>query len=640
MTSLDFPGFTLLHSPTIPQQWWQDAVIYQVYPRSFASSRGAVGDIPGVTSRLGHLSDLGVDAVWLSPFYRSPQRDAGYDVEDYRDIDPMFGTMADVDALIARAHSLGLRVIFDIVPNHTSDRHEWFRQALAAGPGSPERERYWFRSSPNNWRSVFGGRAWTRVCDREDAPGSPWEKDTSWYLHLFDSSQPDLNWSNPEVRAEFCDILRFWLDRGIDGFRVDVAHGLVKDPALPDWDRKVAMVEGEGTAAAGEGITAADNRDTSTGDRDNSEISTDDRGEGNMGPAPMWNLDGVHDIYRQWRRVLDEFGPDRMLVAEAWVSPSSAVAKYVRADEMSQSFNFEFLDSSWTAERMGRVIADSLRDMDAVGAPTTWVLSNHDVIRATARLGLADAGDYPKGIKAGDPLPDVVAGHRRALAAHMLMAALPGSAYLWQGEELNLPEHMALPDELREDPAFFRTNGEETGRDGCRVPIPWEADAPAFGFSPDGQSWLPQPAEWADYAVDRQRNDPGSPLNLFTRMYALRRELGLGHGGLIDVTDGIGAATNGIGTAGSCLAFLNTRPRKGYDGDHEHDDDGKDSDVLIVTAFDCPVPIPEGWRPILCSAPETLDSACERLDGFVPPDTTAWFTRLRTPGSHEKHPPR
>ncbi len=595
----------LLHSPTTPGPWWRDAVIYQIYPRSFASSGGPIGDIPGAISRLDHLARLGVDAVWLSPFYRSPQRDAGYDVEDYRDIDPIFGTMDDVDALIARAHSLGLRIVFDIVPNHTSDRHIWFRQALAAGPGSPERERYWFRPAPNDWRSVFGGRAWTRVCDREDAPGSPWESDASWYLHLFDSSQPDLNWSNPEVQAEFHDILRFWLRRGVDGFRVDVAHGLVKDPALPNWGRTAAMVEGEKAANEGE--------------------KKPEKNE----PAPMWNLDGVHDIYRQWRKVLDEFGPDRMLVAEAWVSPASAIAKYVRSDEMSQSFNFEFLASAWTADRMRTVIADSLRDMDAVGATATWVLSNHDVIRATARLGLPDAGNYPKGIKEGDPLPDVV-GHRRALAAHALMSALPGSAYIWQGEELNLPEHMALPDELREDPAYFRTKGEETGRDGCRVPLPWEADSSAFGFSPDGKSWLPQPPEWKEYAVDRESADPRSPLNLFRRMYALRRELRLGCGGLVDVTDGVAADSRG-------LAFLNTpalldapAPSEGRaaveegrsraSGEADNASKAPRGDILVITAFDEPVRIPEGWRPILCSTDEALD-------GSVPADATAWFER-------------
>ncbi len=609
----------LLHNPTAPGLWWRDAVIYQIYPRSFASSGGPIGDIPGAISRLDHLARLGVDAVWLSPFYRSPQRDAGYDVEDYRDIDPVFGTMDDVDALIARAHSLGLRIIFDIVPNHTSDRHVWFRQALEAGPGSPERERYWFRPAPNDWRSVFGGGAWTRVCDREDAPGSPWESDASWYLHLFDSSQPDLNWSNPEVQAEFRDILRFWLRRGVDGFRVDVAHGLVKDPALPNWGRTAAIVEGEKTQEKNEA-------------------------------APMWNLDGVHDIYRQWRKVLDEFGPDRMLVAEAWVSPSSAIAKYVRADEMSQSFNFEFLASAWTADRMRTVIADSLRNMDAVGATATWVLSNHDVIRATARLGLPDAGNYPKGIKEGDPLPDEV-GHRRALAAHALMSALPGSAYIWQGEELNLPEHMALPDELREDPAYFRTKGEETGRDGCRVPLPWEADSPAFGFSPDGKSWLPQPPEWKEYAVDRESADPRSPLNLFRRMYALRRELRLGCGGLVDVTDDLAADSRGLAFLNTPAASLNTpAPTEGRDAAHkEPRNDRRDhvpeergagleegrnrvsggvdeasrepcSEVLVITAFDEPVRIPEGWRPILCSTDEALD-------GSVPADATAWFER-------------
>lgn len=595
----------LLHSPTAPGPWWRDAVIYQIYPRSFASSGGPIGDIPGAISRLDHLARLGVDAVWLSPFYRSPQRDAGYDVEDYRDIDPIFGTMDDVDALIARAHSLGLRIVFDIVPNHTSDRHVWFRQALAAGPGSPERERYWFRPAPNDWRSVFGGRAWTRVCDREDAPGSPWESDASWYLHLFDSSQPDLNWSNPEVQAEFHDILRFWLRRGVDGFRVDVAHGLVKDPSLPNWGRTAAMVEGEKAANEGE--------------------KKPEKNE----PAPMWNLDGVHDIYRQWRKVLDEFGPDRMLVAEAWVSPASAIAKYVRSDEMSQSFNFEFLASAWTADRMRTVIAESLRDMDAVGATATWVLSNHDVIRATARLGLPDAGNYPKGIKEGDPLPDGV-GHRRALAAHALMSALPGSAYIWQGEELNLPEHMALPDELREDPAYFRTKGEETGRDGCRVPLPWEADSSAFGFSPDGKSWLPQPPEWKEYAVDRESADPRSPLNLFRRMYALRRELRLGCGGLVDVTDGVAADSRG-------LAFLNTpalldapAPSEGCaaveegrsraSGEADNASKAPRGYILVITAFDEPVRIPEGWRPILCSTDEALD-------GSVPADATAWFER-------------
>ena len=212
--------------------WWRDAVIYQVYPRSFADSNGdGMGDLPGITGRLPYLRDLGIDAVWLSPFYPSPQHDAGYDVADYRSVDPRFGDLGDLDKLVAEAHQLGLRFIVDLVPNHTSSEHAWFREALRAGPGSRERDRYIFRDGlgehgdepPNSWQSVFGGSAWERVPDGQ------------WYLHLFDVSQPDLDWGNPEVRAEFADVLRFWLDRGVDGFRVDVAHGLIKDAELSDW---------------------------------------------------------------------------------------------------------------------------------------------------------------------------------------------------------------------------------------------------------------------------------------------------------------------------------------------------------------------------------------------------------------------
>ena len=561
-----------LHRPAAPSQWWSDAVIYQVYPRSFASSHSAVGDLPGITSHLPYLAELGVDAVWLSPFYRSPQKDAGYDVEDYRDVDPRFGTLADADALIARAHEVGLKVVVDIVPNHTSDRHAWFRRALEAGPGSPERERYWFRPGrgdgpPNDWQSVFGSIAWTRVCDRPDAPGSPWQDDTSWYLHLFDSSQPDLNWANPEVRAEFRDILRFWLARGVDGFRVDVAHGLAKDPALPDWQHRVTMVRGD----------AADTP-----------------------PAPMWNVGAVHGVYREWRAVLDEFGPDRMLVAEAWLAPAAELAAYVRPDEMSQAFNFEFLECGWDRDRLREVIADSLAAMDAVGAPTTWVLSNHDVVRATSRFGMADPTGRPDGIRAEDPQPDGRLGLRRALAMHLLMAALPGSAYIWQGEELGLPEHTSLPDDVREDPAFFRTRGRETGRDGCRVPLPWVGDAPGFGFSPEGSSWLPQPADWRELAVDAQVADEASTLSFFRRMLALRRRLGLGHGGLADVA--------GVRARG--LRYLNTSPRR--------------EDVLVLTAFDEPIDVPDGWRVLISSA-EVGGSAGG--PGAVPADATAWLVR-------------
>jgi len=346
MTTLDtLPTGTLVHAPGSPDgEWWRDAVIYQVYPRSFADASGdGIGDLPGITSRLDHLAELGVDAVWLSPFYRSPQADAGYDVSDYRDVDPLFGTLDDFDALLARAHELGLRVIVDLVPNHTSDEHVWFQAALAAGPGSPERARYLFREGrgedgelpPNNWESIFGGPAWTRVADGQ------------WYLHLFDSRQPDLDWEHPEVRAEFEDVLRFWLDRGVDGFRIDVAHGMVKEAGLPDWDGHVSMIEGSEDVARADQVN----------------------GSGNQGP--MFDQDGVHEIYRAWNRVLAAYAGDRALVAEAWVEPLSRLARYVRPDEMQQAFNFAFLATHWDAPALRDVIEASYATADGVGAPTS-----------------------------------------------------------------------------------------------------------------------------------------------------------------------------------------------------------------------------------------------------------------------------
>ncbi|WP_425956680.1 glycoside hydrolase family 13 protein [Xylanimonas sp. McL0601] len=512
---------TTVHEPFPTAEWWRTAVIYQVYPRSFADADGdGIGDLAGITARLDHLAALGVDAVWLSPFYRSPQRDAGYDVADYRDVDPLFGTLADADALLARAHELGLRVVVDLVPNHTSSEHVWFQAALAAAPGSPERARYLFRDGrgengelpPNNWTSVFGGQAWTRV-DPSTGSGA---SDGQWYLHLFDSSQPDLDWTNPEVRAELEDVLRFWLRRGVDGFRVDVAHGLVKADGLPDWGGQVAMVDGSTDPGAPE---------------DGSTPATES--------GPMFDQDGVHEIYRSWRRVLDEFDGavdgerySRALVAEAWVEPLSRLARYVRDDEMQQAFNFSFLTSRWDAAEYRAVITESLRSLDAVGAPATWVLSNHDVVRHASRFGLAVPGSRPNGLFATDPQPDEALGLRRARAATLFMLALPGSAYLYQGEELGLPEHTTLPDDVREDPAYFRTEHAEAGRDGCRVPIPWAAGEPGFGFSPTGKTWLPQPAGWAAYAADAQAGVPGSTLELYRAALTQRRRRALGAGGL------------------------------------------------------------------------------------------------------------
>ncbi|WP_062529612.1 glycoside hydrolase family 13 protein [Demequina rhizosphaerae] len=482
------------------QEWWRSSVIYQIYPRSFADSSGTgVGDLRGITERLGSLADLGVDAIWLSPFYRSPQRDAGYDVSDFRDVDPLFGTLDDFDAMVARAHELGLRVIADIVPNHSSSDHPWFQAALAAAPGSPERARYMFRDGkgengelpPNNWESVFGGPMWTRVTEADGTPGQ-------WYLHIFDSSQPDFNWELEEVRAEFDDVLRFWLDRGVDGFRVDVAHGLIKAAGLPDF------VQADDEASMGGGAATQ---------------------------SPYWAQDGVHEVWRRWRRIVDEYEGDRILAAEAWVYPLDFMANWVRPDEMHQTFNFGYMETGWDADALRKVVDDSIATFGAVGAPSTWVLSNHDMIRHATRLSLGEDTPQGHGVGPESPgLPDIDEGIRRARAASLLMLSLPGGAYLYQGEELGLPEAVDIPGHARQDPTWHRTEGERYGRDGCRVPLPWEADAPAYGFSPSGDAWLPQPEVYGVLARDAQLGTEGSTLEMYRTALRLRRELGLGTG--------------------------------------------------------------------------------------------------------------
>ncbi|HEY8472142.1 MAG TPA: alpha-amylase family glycosyl hydrolase [Natronosporangium sp.] len=478
------------------QSWARDAVIYQVYPRSFADANGdGIGDLPGITSRLDYLVELGVDAIWLSPFYKSPMADAGYDVADYRDVDPIFGTLADFDALLAGAHQRNLKVIIDLVPNHTSDQHPWFQEALAAGPGSPARQRYLFRDGagpdgsepPNDWQSVFGGPAWTRVPDGQ------------WYLHLFAPEQPDLDWEHPQVRAEFADIIRFWLDRGADGLRIDVAHGMVKAPGLPGM-----------AAASAEMFGGAH--------------------------TPYWDQEGVHEIYREWRKILDGYTPERIAVAEAWVPTLDRLSRYVRRDELHQAFNFQFLRTPWSASAYREVIIASIAAVESVGATATWVLSNHDVVRHATRLGRVNpehTGGVAGGAHRGEEPADPVLGLARARAATLMMLALPGSAYLYQGEELGLPEVLDLPDELRQDPRFHQTGGEILGRDGCRVPIPWSGTEPPFGFGPPGSKpWLPQPADWARLTVEVQRRDPDSTWSLYRNALRLRRELALGSGHL------------------------------------------------------------------------------------------------------------
>ena len=515
--------------------WWRSAVTYQVYVRSFADSDGdGVGDLPGVTSRLPYLRDLGVDAVWLTPFYTSPQHDHGYDVADYTDVDPLFGDLAAADDLLATAHDLDLKVIVDLVPNHTSSEHEWFQAALAAAPGSPERARYLFREGrgadgsepPNNWQSVFGGPAWTRADDGQ------------WYLHLFDTTQPDLDWRNPEVAELFEKVLRFWLDRGVDGFRIDVAHGLHKEATLRDQE------------------------DTPDDGRSGSMV------ERRLKDEPMWDQPEVHEVYRQWRRVLDDYDGDRMAVAEAWTQTPESMARFVRPDELSQTFNFGWLLADWSAPAFAEVIHGTLAAMQPVGSAPTWVLSNHDVVRHPTRYG-----GGPRGLA-------------RARAATLTMLALPGSAYLYQGEELGLEEvDVARAD--WQDPASLRTG--ERGRDGCRVPIPWSGDRPPYGFGPGArQPWIPQPADWAELSVEAQWDTEGSTLEFYREALRCRRAHALELGDEVALVAG----------QRDVLTF-----RRG-------------PLTVVLNCGDTPVDLPDG----------ELVVASGRVDGgMLPADTAVWL---------------
>jgi alpha-glucosidase len=486
------------HEASKSNDWWRSAVIYQVYPRSFADGNGdGMGDLKGITSRLESLVSLGIDAIWLSPFMPSPQKDAGYDVSDYRGVDPLFGTLDDFDAMLKRAHELGLKILVDLVPNHSSDQHKWFQAALNSPEGSPEREFYHFKDGngdlpPNNWVSMFGGPAWTRITNPDGTKGQ-------WYCHLFDSSQPDLNWENPKVQEAFEEILKFWLDRGVDGFRVDQPHAMAKAKGLPDHpyvDR------------AGAGFI-----------------------EGEENP-PMWFQDSVHTIFRRWREILDSYPGQRAMCGEAYVLPLSFMALWVRPDEFHQTFNFRYLDALWNSESIFKTVNESFAAFDSVGAPSTWVLSNHDVIRHASRLG----GDYGRatasdGIGPNAPQPDLELGLRKARAATLFTLGLPGSMYLYQGEELGLPEHTTLENKYRQDPTFFRTQGKRVGRDGCRVPLPWEAGVnQSNGFSTTGASWLPQPAIYANYSRNLQEGVSASTLEMYKHALALRSELDLGQG--------------------------------------------------------------------------------------------------------------
>ena len=526
--------------------WWRNAVIYQVYPRSFADADGdGTGDLAGVRSRLPYLAALGVDALWFTPWYRSPQNDGGYDVADYRAIDPVLGTLEEAEALIAEALELGIRTIVDIVPNHVSSEHEWFAEALAAAPGDPARERFWFRSGrgesgelpPTEWTSSFSGPAWTRL------------EDGQWYLHLFAPEQPDLNWSHPDVVAEHEAVLRFWYDRGVAGVRIDSASMLVKDPELPEID-----------AAHG------------------------------PGGHPHNDREEVHDIYRSWRKIADSYDEPRVLVGEVWLPDADRFARYLRADEMHMAFNFDFMTRPWAPEPLRESIETTLEVHRAVDAPPTWVLSNHDVTRPVTRYGREDSSFSFEAKRFGTPT-DLGLGTRRARAAALLTAALPGVLYIYQGDELGLPEVEDLPDGVREDPMHHRSGGTDPGRDGCRVPLPWTGTGRAFGFG--GDPWLPQPEDWGRYAVETQMDDPDSTLSLYRKAIELRRRWR-------------GADFEWMPTDSQILAF-----RRGEDL------------ACVVNFGDAPADLPDHDEVLLAST---------RLeDGRLPGDAAAW---LRTRPSH------
>lgn len=520
--------------------WWRHAVIYQIYIRSFADANGdGRGDLAGIRSRLDYLVRLGIDGLWLNPCYPSPQEDHGYDVADYFDIEPEYGSLSDFDNLLRECHDRGLKLLMDVVPNHCSSDHEWFQRAVAGGPGSAERELFWFRDGkgadgskpPNNWEASFGGSAWSRVTEPDGSAGQ-------WYLHLFTPGQPDFNWSNPLVLQMFDDMLRFWFDRGVDGFRIDVAHGLAKDPELPD---SVGCID-HGLFAGSQDIPGA------------------------------WDRQEVHNIWRRWRAVADEY-KDRTLIGEVWVDSQEKLSRYVRSDELHQVFHFDLVLAQFDAAEWRAVIEAGLERFIPIGAPITWVLSNHDVWRHVTRFG------------------DGLLGQARSRAAILALLGLPGSTYLYAGEELGLPEVRDLPDEARQDPVWERSGHTNPGRDGCRVPLPWTRGGSSYGFGPDGTTapWLPQPDGWGSFAVEDQAARPDSMLSLYRRVLAVRRcctSMGDGPFEWVDAPQG-------------CLAW-----RRG--------------DITVAVNFsDTPVPFDEGGEVLVSSGPLPR--------GVLPACSSAWW---------------
>jgi alpha-glucosidase len=473
------------HRDDAPVPWWKEAVFYQVYPRSFADSDGdGVGDLAGIRSQLAYLAWLGVDALWISPFFRSPMTDFGYDVSDYCDVDPLFGDLEEFDRLVADAHALGMRVIIDWVPNHSSAEHPWFLDA-SSSPASAHRNWYVWRapapdgSPPNNWVAAFD----------LTAPAWTFHQPTGqWYLHLFEESQPDLNWDEPAVVEAMHQTLRFWLDRGVDGFRADVVHGIGKDPLLPD----------DPPATAGIPHCA-------------------------LNDVPV-----THERLRAIRSLIDGYPGERMMVGEVFLLSTDAVATYYgNDDELHLAFNFPPLFAPWLADRWRTCIEDTRAALDPRDAWPTWVLSNHDNPRHRTRYDRAAA-------RAGE---DTATASRRcearARAAAVLLLTLRGTPFIYQGDELGLPD-ADIPEERRVDPG---------GRDGCRAPIPWDA-SPDLGWPvrPGCRTWLPMPPEAEVRNRETEAADPDSILHLYRRAIALRRAtpaLTRGTFELLDATEGV-----------------------------------------------------------------------------------------------------
>ena len=443
--------------------WWRDGVIYQIYPRSFVDSNGdGVGDLRGILSRLDYLCDLGVDAMWLSPIYHSPMKDFGYDVSGYTGIDPIFGTLADFDDLLHEAHARGIRVIMDMVMNHTSDEHPWFIESRSSRD-NPKRGWYIWRpptpsagrpgEPPNNWASVFGGSAWEFDAHTGEH-----------YLHLFAPGQPDLNWRNPQVKQAMFDACCFWLDRGVDGFRMDVAHYLGKHPDLPDNPPKPGL-----------------------------------RGFDRQRHFYHKNRPETHAIWKEFRKLLDTY-TDRTIVAE--VDPDGAEGYYGNGDdEFHLAFNFSLIDLPWNPRAMQRAILDYEARLPEAAWPC-WVMSNHDNVRHISRWGSgADA-------------------EARAKTAAMLLLTTRGTPFVYYGEEIGLRQ-ADIPRREIVDPPGKRYWPFYRGRDGCRTPMQWDG-GPNAGFS-GGKPWMRLSRDWERINVQRQQADPDSLLSLYKRLLAIRR---------------------------------------------------------------------------------------------------------------------